>query len=64
MVDEAGDRPGENAGRDRADGDTRPADGDGPSVAACASCPGRAVFIEDGNTDGWIASDLTVDVTR
>ncbi|MFB6121777.1 MAG: hypothetical protein ABEJ68_11760 [Halobacteriaceae archaeon] len=34
-----------------------------PSVAACESCPGRTVFVEDGNSDGWIASDLTVEPT-
>lgn len=35
-----------------------------PQVAVCESCPGTAVFIESGNTDGWIASDTTLDVTR
>lgn len=24
--------------------------------------PGRRVFTEDGNTDGWIATDVAVDV--
>jgi hypothetical protein len=37
---------------------------DGPTVSVCESRPGRTVFIESGNTDGWIASDLTVDATR
>jgi hypothetical protein len=36
---------------------------DRPAVSVCESCPGRAVFMESGNTDGWIASDLTVDPT-
>lgn len=35
-----------------------------PSISICESCPGKAVFLESGNTDGWISSDLTVDVTR
>ena len=33
-------------------------------VAAHETCPGRTVFIEDGNTDAWIATDLTVDLGR
>ena len=37
---------------------------DRPEISVCESCPGRAVFIESGNTDGWIASDDTVEVTR
>ncbi|MEF8814878.1 MAG: hypothetical protein V5A55_13845 [Halovenus sp.] len=35
-----------------------------PPISVCESCPGTAVFLESGNTDGWIASDLTVDVLR
>lgn len=35
-----------------------------PNVAACETCPGRVVFTEDGNTDGWISTDLTVALTR
>ena len=35
-----------------------------PDVAACESCPGRTVFVENGNSDGWIASDLTVEPRR
>jgi hypothetical protein len=34
------------------------------AVTAHRSSPGRAVFTEAGNTDAWIATDLTVDVTR
>lgn len=33
-------------------------------VTAHRSCPGRTVFTEDGNTDGWIATDLTVTPER
>jgi hypothetical protein len=35
-----------------------------PDIAVCESCPGRVVFTEADNTEGWIASDLTVDVFR
>ncbi|MFW5964911.1 MAG: hypothetical protein ACOCQM_08580 [Natronomonas sp.] len=35
-----------------------------PEVAQCESCPGKSVFIETDNSDGWIASDMTVDVRR
>lgn len=35
------------------------ADDEVPVTAHCSS-PGRTVFIEDGNKDGWIATDLTV----
>jgi len=31
------------------------------SVRAHESCPGRVVFTLEGNTDAWIASDLTVE---
>jgi hypothetical protein len=37
---------------------------DRPEVSVCESAPGTAVFIESGNTDGWIASDTTLDVTQ
>lgn len=30
------------------------------TVTAHQSTPGRTVFVEDDNTDGWIASSLTV----
>ncbi len=36
----------------------------GPEISICESCPGKSVFLESGNTDGWIASDVTVDITR
>ena len=35
-----------------------------PEISHCESCPEKSVFIESGNTDGWIASDLTVEVRR
>lgn len=33
-------------------------------VTAHESSPDRIVFTEEGNTDGWIATDFTVDVTE
>ncbi|ACM56136.1 hypothetical protein [Halorubrum lacusprofundi] len=35
-----------------------------PDITACEGCPGRSVFMESENTDGWIASDHVVDVTQ
>jgi hypothetical protein len=40
------------------------ASGERPRITICEGCPGRTVFIEDENTDGWIASDHIVDITR
>jgi hypothetical protein len=37
---------------------------DTPAVSVHESTPGRSVFIEAANTDGWIASDTTIEVTR
>ncbi|MFC7073605.1 hypothetical protein ACFQJ7_15615 [Halovenus rubra] len=34
------------------------------SVSVHQSSPDRTVFTEDGNTDGWIATDLTVSLER
>lgn len=36
----------------------------GTLVRANETAPGKVVFSEDDNTDGWIATDLTVDVRR
>jgi hypothetical protein len=33
-----------------------------PRISALRSSTERVVFTEDGNTDGWIASDTTVGV--
>lgn len=41
-----------------------PADGPHPHVTVCESCPGKLVFLEAGNTDGWIATDLAVEPDR
>ncbi|WP_168654259.1 hypothetical protein [Halorubrum sp. PV6] len=35
-----------------------------PTVAANRTSPDRTVFTEDGNTDAWIATDLTVESRR
>jgi hypothetical protein len=33
-------------------------------VTAHTSCPDRVVFTEQDNTDGWIATDHTVELSR
>ncbi|MFC5135032.1 MULTISPECIES: hypothetical protein [Haloferacaceae] len=35
-----------------------------PDLTVCEGSPGRSVFIESGNTDGWIAVDDPVEVSR
>ncbi|WP_185911663.1 hypothetical protein [Halonotius roseus] len=35
-----------------------------PSVSACNATPDRTVFTEEGNEDGWIATDYSVTVSR
>lgn len=42
------------------EGEPRPKSG----IFVCGTCPGRSVFLEAGNTDGWISTDVTADVTR
>lgn len=49
---------GDQAERDDGGGEPRPA------VAATRCSPDRTVFAEQGNTDAWIATDLTVDLDR
>lgn len=48
----------------RPDANAEPAPERRPQITACESRPGRAVFLEAGNADGWIASDVTVDLSR
>ncbi len=31
------------------------------AIKPCETCLGKWVFLEDGNTEGWIATDYTVD---
>ena len=38
-----------------------PADGGRPAVAVHECSPERVVFVEEENTDAWIATDLAVD---
>jgi hypothetical protein len=35
-----------------------------PRVEASRCSPERTVFTEEGNTDAWIATDLTVELER
>jgi len=35
-----------------------------PAVTAHETSPDRVVFTESGNRDGWIATDLTVELRR
>ena len=37
---------------------------DSPCVSALAASPDRTVFTEEGNCDGWIATDLIVRLSR
>lgn len=37
---------------------------DTPTISICESCPGKAVLLEEANTDGWIASDTTCEIER
>jgi len=37
---------------------------DRPTVAVICTSPDRTVFTEEGNTDAWIATDLTVEPDR
>jgi len=46
------------------DADAIAADEDRPVVTAHESGDERTVFTEDGNNDGWIATDFTVDCWR
>lgn len=34
------------------------------SISACRTSPDRTVFTECGNSDGWIATDYTVELGR
>ncbi|MFC7042051.1 MULTISPECIES: hypothetical protein [Halonotius] len=37
---------------------------DTPRVTVCNATPERTVFTEDGNADGWIATDYSVSIPR
>lgn len=42
----------------------RTGDADETTVTAHRSTPDRTVFTEEGNSDGWIATDLTVELEQ
>lgn len=42
--------------------DERFSDSNGVSIHSTS--PERSVFIEEGNADGWISTDVTVDLER
>lgn len=35
-----------------------------PRISICESRPGKAVLLEEDNTEGWIASDTTCEIER
>ncbi len=35
-----------------------------PELIMCESSPEKVVLIESGNTDGWIASDVSIELLR
>jgi len=41
-----------------------PEESEGVAVSAFESSPDRMVFTEDGNPDGWIATDLAMNPPR
>ncbi|MDB2238131.1 DUF7331 family protein [Halorubrum ezzemoulense] len=49
---------------DRIEPGAEPATEERPTVAATRCSEERTVFAEQGNTDAWIATDLTVDLER
>jgi len=50
--------------RTREGTETTEEDADVPPVTAHECSGDRTVFTEDGNTDGWIATDLTMQTRR
>lgn len=55
-------RTGAPTDTNRRDADEGPNAAHRPEISVCESCPGRSVLLESGNTDGWIATDVVVDV--
>ncbi|MWG35190.1 hypothetical protein [Halomarina oriensis] len=33
-------------------------------ATACSTAPGRTLLVEEDNRDGWLSSDLTVDISE
>jgi hypothetical protein len=50
--------------RSSSDVDAEPAAVRTPEVSVCETCPGKFVFVESGNDDGWLSTDTVLDVTR
>lgn len=50
-------------GSGRSDTSENP-ESEAPRVTAHSTTPDRVVFTEEGNNDGWIATDLAVDCRR
>ncbi|SEH66240.1 hypothetical protein SAMN05192561_1247 [Halopenitus malekzadehii] len=50
--------------RSEADDAVEPSAGERPELSVCEGAPGTTVFTESGNSDGWIAIDGAVEVTR
>ncbi len=52
--------------RSRSDSEPTPIQTDDapPAVSTCETCPGTLVFLESGNTDGWIATDTVIELHR
>jgi len=44
--------------------ETTAEDAESPCVSAFSASPNRTVFTEEGNCDGWIATDLIVRLPR
>jgi hypothetical protein len=38
--------------------------GSNPTISVCETCPGRVVFFEAGNSEGWIATDSPLELDR
>ncbi|ELY87360.1 hypothetical protein C483_18763 [Natrialba hulunbeirensis JCM 10989] len=56
------DVPARNADTD-ADAESEPEPEQPTAIVSCHETrPGKAVFTEHDNSDGWIATDLTVDL--
>jgi hypothetical protein len=34
---------------------------DSPEISVCEGSPGRVLFMESGNSDGWISTDFVVE---
>jgi len=50
--------------RSRESGGEADPEEEAPMVAQLRTTPGRFVFTEDDNSEGWIATDSVVDVER